>query len=427
MKHLKTPSVALFFSLFICSFLLNFKMAAQGIYQLPKKKVIEFAMNAPTPTYIINNIQSMEKLPFDGVIFELPQSVVGGNVFDVKGWQKVSKEALEKQLDTMRMMPTSSKLTDNFLAIFGASSMDWFSDSDWKLVIEQIRYCAKAAKIAKIKGICWDAEPYYSYSPWLVKVQPDAASRSYAQYYDKVRQRGKEFVEAIQAEFSEAVIFSLRQLSDLSSKASFATHYNLLAAKDNKSKQDTLPFIHWSLVVPFTNGLLDAILPEAKCIDANEDAYYYTSAEDFYYSSHVIKKEALCLVAPENRVKYQSQVSLGHAVAFDWYLGYWVEAFDKFGFSPVQSRMGLVMTDAERLKYLQHNLYYALKSSDEYVWIWSEEMSLWENKNVPSGFIDAITVAKNKYENGEPLGYSITSLINNSQQKAKQLLKKKKK
>lgn len=112
------------------TFLLNGQISSQGIYPLPKKKVIEFAMNAPVPSYIINNIQSMEKLPFDGVIFELPQSVGGGNVFDVKGWQKVSKEALEKQLDTMRMMPTSNKLTDNFLAIFGASSMDWFSDTD---------------------------------------------------------------------------------------------------------------------------------------------------------------------------------------------------------------------------------------------------------------------------------------------------------
>lgn len=272
---------------------------SQGIYPVPKKKIIEFGLDSPTPEYFVSNVKKMEKLPFDGVVIHLPPSAGGGNVFDVKAWGKVNADSMNKQLLVLQRLPKSNKLTDNFLVLFGASTMDWFDDADWKKVIEQTRFCARAAKLGHLKGLCWDSEPYSGHSPWTLKEQPGFAKHSFADYYKKVRERGKEFIEAINTEFPKAVILSLRQLSDFGVESKFSTHYNLLAIKDQQFRQDTLPYTRWALVAPFTNGILDGIAPGVTYIDANEDPYYYTSAEEFYRSHHIIRQEALSLIAPE--------------------------------------------------------------------------------------------------------------------------------
>lgn len=80
--------------------------------------------------------------------------------------------------------------------------------------------------------------------------------------------------------------------------------------------------------------------------------------------------------------------------------------------------MGLVMKPAERVKWFEHNLYFSLHTTDEYVWVWSEAMNYWENKNVPEGFIKAMESAKYKFENSKPLGFAIDTLISNAQKNA---------
>ena len=83
---------------------------------------------------------------------------------------------------------------------------------------------------------------------------------------------------------------------------------------------------------------------------------------------------------------------------------------------------GSFLSKDERLKFYEHNMYYALTTTDKYVWAYCETMNWWIEKpagerNVsakggrPDGLEEAIISAKNKYESGLPLGFSIDDMI----------------
>ena len=53
-----------------------------------------------------------------------------------------------------------------------------------------------------------------------------------------------------------------------------------------------------------------------------------------------------------------------------------------------------MMTPEDQAKWFEHNVYWALYSTDRYVWCYSERMNWWKNQNIPPGAEDAIKRAK---------------------------------
>lgn len=51
------------------------------------------------------------------------------------------------------------------------------------------------------------------------------------------------------------------------------------------------------------------------------------------------------------------------------------------------------------MRFFEHNVYYALTASDEYVWCYSERMSWWQNQ-IPDGAEAAIRAARNAIAQG---------------------------
>ena len=79
---------------------------------------------------------------------------------------------------------------------------------------------------------------------------------------------------------------------------------------------------------------------------------------------------------------------------------------------------GHYLTPEQQLKFFEHNVYYALTTSDEYVWCYSERMNWWlppekagEHGALPPGVEEALVSARQKYEAGKPLGYDIAEMI----------------
>ncbi len=60
---------------------------------------------------------------------------------------------------------------------------------------------------------------------------------------------------------------------------------------------------------------------------------------------------------------------------------------------PPEQYLSHYLTPAERLRFFEHNVYYALTASDEYVWCYSERMNWWQDK-VPDGAEAAIRAAR---------------------------------
>ena len=72
--------------------------------------------------------------------------------------------------------------------------------------------------------------------------------------------------------------------------------------------------------------------------------------------------------------------------------------------------MSYHMTPEEQAKWFEHNTYWALYTTDEYVWCYSERMNWWKDQT-PPGLEEAIVSARQKIAEGKPLGFDIEPLI----------------
>lgn len=82
------------------------------------------------------------------------------------------------------------------------------------------------------------------------------------------------------------------------------------------------------------------------------------------------------------------------------------------------------MTREQQLKFFEHNVYYALTTSDEYVWCYSERMNWWlppeklkKDRILPLGVEQALISARQKHEQGKPLGYDIKDIVEAARKK----------
>ncbi|NMC37978.1 MAG: hypothetical protein GYA41_06620 [Bacteroidales bacterium] len=398
-----------------------FNLVAQIIYKPPQKKLIFFGWHMPYIQQFIENIKMYETPPFDGISLRISKEAGGGNIFMVKNWKEVNDKAKEKELARAEAVKASEILTDNFIVLYGASQMDWFSDEDWKLAEGQILYNLKLARTAGCKGIVWDPEPYKpGKNPWRYNEQDKTSQYSFEQYYSQVRKRGAQFISVLQDEFPGIVIFSLRELSDWQNGSPFSTP--LLPVMDREKTIDKMKNAWWGLHIAFYVGMIEAIKPGTLFIDGNEEAYYYTSPGEFYEVRNTLMIDAKALIPPELWEKHSCYNRIGHAIAAEYITGNWL------GMSPFPYRLtgqGIMMSPEEKAQWLEHNTYYALKTADEYAWLYTEGMNWWTGEKVPEGFQEALLSAKIKVNSGHTLGYEIEQMIKNAQNKAAEFYKDK--
>lgn len=353
--------------------------------KLPKK-LIEYGWDVPTPVFVKQNIKEMEKQPFDGIVIRLKG---GKKVFLHQPYDP--KEFTE---DLQSLKSTNfTKFTDNFLLMWATpeEGWDWFSDSDWQASEQNIRLFARLARSAGFEGIAFDPEPY-GVDPWIYAKLPGAKDKSFAEYSQQVQKRGAQFMQALQQEIPGVKILSLFQLSYLEI---FLDERNLPERMRQMSTES------YGLLAAFMNGMLDVVQANTTIVDGNENSYYYAGKQEFLDVHKLIKEKLLTFVDEKNREKYAKQVQVGHALYIDHLF-----ALGK----PQESRVSHYLTPQQRQQWLEHNTYYGLSTSDEYLWCYSEEMNWWKN-NVPSGAAEAIRSAKQKIKMGEPLGFNIEGTI----------------
>lgn len=400
----------------------HFNLVAQTVYKPPQKKLIFFGWHMPYIQQFGENMEVYEKPPFDGISLRISKEAGSGNIFMVKNWKEVNDKAKEEEMTRAAAVKASEILTDNFIVLYGASQMDWFSDDDWKLAEEQIRYNLKLARTAGCKGIVWDPEPYKpGKNPWRYNEQEKTSQYSFEQYNSQVRKRGAQFISVLQDEFPGIVIFSLRELSDWQNGSPFSTP--LLPVIDRVKTIDKMKNAWWGLHIAFYVGMIEAIKPGTQFIDGNEEAYFYTSPGEFYEVRNTLTVDAKALIPPELWEKHSCYNRIGNAIAAEYITGNWL------GMSPFPYRLtgqGVMMSAEEKVQWLEHNAYYALKTADEYAWLYTEGMNWWTGEKVPSGFQEALFSAKQKVDAGQPLGYEIDQLIIKAQNKAEEFYKDKK-
>jgi len=171
-----------------------------------------------------------------------------------------------------------------------------------------------------------------------------------------------------------------------------------------------------------------------------KEFWYTKSAKvnlQYYRIYHTIRQRGQVFVPEKLQTKYNTQVQAGAALYVDQVLGIRKkEVISHF------------LTPEERLKFFEHNVYYALNTTDEYVWCYSEKMNWWQghvpepswpaipgdqikvssatDRVVPEGLEKALVSARQKYEQGKPLGFDMSDIIKASY-KRKTTAKKNKK
>jgi hypothetical protein len=353
--------------------------------KLPKK-LIEYGWDVPTPVFVKQNIKQMEKQPFDGIVMRLKG---GKKVFLHQPYDpKQFTEDLQSLTST-----NFTKFTDNFVLMWATpeEGWDWFSDSDWQASEQNIRLFARIARSAGFVGIAFDPEPY-GVDPWIYAKLPGDKDKSFEKYWQQVRKRGAQFMQALQQEIPGVKVLSLFQLSKLE---------DFLDEPDMQERMRQLSAESNGLLPTFLNGMLDVAQANTTIVDGNEYSYYYAGKQEFFDAYKLIKERLLTFVDEKNRQKYTKQVQVGHALYID-------HLFD-LG-KPEESRVSHYLNSQQRQKWLEHNTYYGLSTSDEYLWCYSEEMNWWQN-NVPTGVEEAIRSAQQKIKMGEPLGFNIEGMI----------------
>lgn len=363
-----------------------------------QKKLIEYGWDVPDPAYVRQNIREMEKLPFEGLIFRVS---VNDNVFTKGKWDETK---FEKDFDDCQNIQWE-KFTDNFVRMLAASNMDWFSDEDWEAIRQHVGIIAKAAALARCRGICWDPEPYGD-NPWQYSSQPQAKEKSFAEYEAKARQRGAEFMQAIQEHIKKPVIHTFFQLSLFG---------HLLDEKDLEKRNQRLSQEGYGLLPAFLNGMLDAAGKGTIITDGNEPSYYYTSPKQYDDVKQMVKQRALVMVAPENTGNYKKHVQMSQALYVDYLFG--------LGIWGQRSSPAPMLSPEERARWFEHNTYNALRTSDEFVWLYSEKMNWWTNTDLPPGLDQAVRSAKEKLTRHESLGFEVSDLLKKAKERRQQELR----
>ena len=245
-----------------------------------EKKLIEYGWDVPTPAQMRDELAVMEKRPFDGLIFRLS---AGQNAFVTKPLDPAKFAEDERILRDLRF----TRFTNNFVLVWGspAAGFDWFDNAQWEVIAANAELLVGIAQAGHVRGICFDPEPY-DFHLWDYAKQPKAKDHAFADYRAKVRQRGAQLMRAFEKRMPGALILTFFHVS----------LFDRFADLPETARTERLAREGWGLMPDFFVGLLEAASPNAQFIDGNENAYYYTSREQYFRAYQAIHSRALGLV-----------------------------------------------------------------------------------------------------------------------------------
>ncbi len=328
-------------------------LAASLTVQAGKKKFIGHSwdlLRLP-PEVIALNIDKLEKLPLDGISIKCNAKDPNGKIFSFNNAMVTpawDKSWVEHLIPTLKKI-NGGKLKHNLITAFFAPQMRlrWDDDSRWEKIANNMGVIAWLAKTTGARGILLDPEDYPRSRQYTYR--PDFDRGTYAEVAAQARRRGGQVMKAIAAEYPDAVVLSFWLIS--MSRTLLNQNADPVKVMEGQG----------NLWVPFINGLLDEIPPKMKLVDGCENAYRYDfESYDFTRTALLMTRHFADVVAPENRVKYCSQVLAGFGLYLDMYI---TKPGSPWYFPPYKG---------SRLKRLIGNFTQAMFACDEYCWVYGE-------------------------------------------------------
>ncbi|WP_199248598.1 hypothetical protein [[Phormidium] sp. ETS-05] len=325
--------------------------------ELNRGKIIEMGWGTPTPIYIRDHIQEMQQIPLDGIVIGFADNE-NRNIFGNSLWgaKTVNIDDYSQSVEAIKNTQFG-RFTENFLRFnVMPGEIDWH-DENFKSVIKNARLAAQVAKSGGLKGVLLDVE-HYQGKPFCYLSQPERLEHSFREYQQKVRQRGRQFIRAINEAYPDIKIL-----------LTFGYH---IAYVERKSLQQA----NYGLLPSFLNGILEGSLANTLIFDGWEFSYGYKTEEQFQEAYETIHQKGLerTNVKEDFIDHYRASFGLWIDVGQVWQPNNYSENY----FTPEQ---------------FEDSLRFALNHTDGYVWIYSQKARWWDGK-MPKPYIDALTKAK---------------------------------
>jgi len=331
-------------------------------------KLIEYGWDCPTTAEYRARVKDMEKIPFDGIVIKVApadESKSGKGSLTRRPFsaRRFQPDEYQHAIDDL-VAVKDSRFTDNLIQMVTAGTIDWF-DPQWDSVAYNAKIIARIAKLGGCRGIMIDPEQYGGYSMWGYGRLPGNLkdAHSFEEYRAMVRQRGREFIKAINSEYPGILILTL-----------FGPSFAYM-----QSTVNPLSDCEYGFLSPFFDGICEAADENTTIVDGYEISYPYRIREAFMQGREYELVGAKSISqAPDAFAKH---MKCGFGVWADHNsgkLGWHPDDLSKNWFTPAG---------------LRASLNYALTTSDGYVWVYCERFS-WFNDTAPRGFIDALRLAK---------------------------------
>jgi hypothetical protein len=366
----KTRTLLVLLGALICSI----AQAQNATTSRATKKLIEFGWDEPDTAFMREHIRQMEQTPFEGTVFHItyrkPDGGAGSFMNECWSARAFSDIELQPALDDLKATPFM-RFTHNFLRFnVCPGDVNWFDDAAFAAVVNNARHAARIAHEGKARGILFDIEQYNA-PLWTHASQKDAKTKSFDVYAAKVRQRGRELMQAFQDGYPGVTVL-----------LTFAYSLNHQETGGDPSK---LADTSYALLKPFLDGMLDAATPGVRIIDGFENSYGYKTREQFAEARRTMKETIFRLVADPQKYREHVSLAFGLWMDYDWRKHGWdVEHPERNYFTPT------AFEQSTRL---------ARDACDEYVWIYTETPKWWTKpdgkpEKLPQVYIDAVKRAR---------------------------------
>ena len=332
-------------------------------------KVIQFGWDTPDSRYVRDHLEQLSASPFDGIVIGV--RYVDGNPGRLGGSDMATWHLFDGELDDtttdqaiadLENLGQSLTLKHNFIqALPGHNHVNWFDDSKWGLIANNFANAAKVAYQSGCKGLWFDIEDYGSGQfNWFNS--PVRGLYSLAEHNAKARQRGREIMAAVNSEFPGINFYFAFGLS-------LRYYYDVTYGHPE----------NYDLIPGFFDGLYEQADTGTIITDGYEFSYYsYTEQEFIDARDYAFNNGRVYSSVPD---EYDSHTQVGFATFLD-------AQSSSRGWNGVVENYNYYNSSR-----LQNALYYSMKYTDKYSFMYHERSSFWSGGRINPNYNKAVYYA----------------------------------
>lgn len=331
-------------------------------WRLPEITIVEYSWTSADTTFIRDNIAMMERLPLDGITVRIPQprfphgTILSGIGRGDVGWEFFQGRPFEAPVFEAALADIEAtgftRFRRNFVNMItylpGKQTVDWFDDRWWEGVLDNTRRIADFARRAGCAGVMFDPEEYGCRIWGLPGLMADDAyaGRTADAVIARVRQRGRQFMQAFNGAFPDPKFYVLHAWEDVLSRTA--------------DDFERLRLQYRSLTIPFLDGMLEGSTDDTIIMDGIENGYYVDELAEFRIMTDRVRRYGPLISAVPDLFRRKVRCATGT----------WLDMAARF--DPVNHEKNW-WTPAQYEQVITN----ALRANDGFVWLYLERPSFW--------------------------------------------------